>query len=82
MPDQCEMYPIPLRSPLPTIRVPLRNTDADIHLDLQAILDLAYRKGRYHATLNYHDLPEPPLADKDAKWARAIVKKAKRSSSG
>jgi hypothetical protein len=65
-PDQCEVYSLPLRSHLPTLHIPLRNQDKDIHLDLQAIVDLAYRKGRYRATLDYDELPDPPLLDSDA----------------
>jgi hypothetical protein len=77
-PGQCEIYPIPLRSPLPAIGIPLRAKDQDVRLDLQAIVDLAYRKGRYHTTLNYDEPPDPPLAGNDAKWAQANVKKAKK----
>jgi hypothetical protein len=75
-PDQCEVYRAPLRSPLPTIRIPLRSKDKDIRLDLQAIIDLAYRKGRYRASIDYDDSPDPPLPPTEAKWARAVVKKA------
>jgi hypothetical protein len=56
----------------------LREQDLDIRLDLQAILEQAYRKGRYHLTIDYDERPEPPLANEDAKWARALIKKAKR----
>jgi hypothetical protein len=75
---ECEVYPLSLRKPLPALRIPLRTEDKDIHLDLQAIIDLAYRKGRYAATLNYAEPPDPPLAAKDAKWAEAMIKKAKK----
>jgi len=75
-PDSFEIYSLPLRSPLPALRVPLREQDEDIRLDLQALLVQAYRKGRYGATINYQEPPEPPLSGADAKWARAVVKKA------
>jgi hypothetical protein len=77
-PDQCEVYPIPLRSPLPQIKIPLRPKDDDIVLSLQAIVDQAYRKGRYGATLDYSEEPDPPLAGADAKWARGLIKKARK----
>jgi hypothetical protein len=77
-PEQCEVYPIPLRSRLPTIKIPLRRKDKDITLDLQAIVELAYRKGRYHATLDYREPPDPPLPAADAKWAHRMVKKPKK----
>jgi hypothetical protein len=78
MPCRFEVYPVPLRSPLPAIRIPLREQDQDIRLDLQAIVEQAYRKGRYQLTINYNHPPEPPLGEVDARWARALVKKAKR----
>jgi hypothetical protein len=75
-PEQCEVYPAPLRSPLPTVRIPLRAKDKDIRLDLQAIVELAYRKGRYQASIDYHEPPDPPLPPTDTKWAKSVVKKA------
>jgi hypothetical protein len=77
-PRRFEVYPLPLRKPLPGIRIPLRETDHDIGLDLQAILETAYRKGRYQLTIDYDRPPEPPLRGADAKWARSLVKKARK----
>ena len=79
-PRRFEVYPVPLRSPLPAIRIPLRQTDTDVRLDLQAVLDMAYRKGRYHLTVDYSDPPEPPLSGADAKWARTLVKAARKKT--
>jgi hypothetical protein len=75
-PRRFEVYPVPLRKPLPLIGIPLRETDQDIGLDLQAIVETAYRKGRYHLTINYDAPPDPPLRGADAKWARSVIKKA------
>ena len=44
-PSRCELYAVPLRERLPAIRVPLRETDADAPLDLQPLIDQAYRNG-------------------------------------
>lgn len=74
-----EVYPAPLRNPLPGIRIPLREKDEDIRLDLQAIVEQAYRKGRYHLTIDYSEPPDLPLRGEEAKWARTRVKKAKQS---
>jgi hypothetical protein len=76
-PDSHEIYALPIRAALPVIRIPLREHDEEIRLDLQAVLDQAYRKGRYYLTINYKEPPEPPFQGEDAKWAKAIVKKAK-----
>jgi Protein of unknown function (DUF4058) len=78
--QQCEVYPVPLRRPLPAIRIPLRRKDEDARLDLQAVLAQAYRKGRYSLTINYAEPPDPPLTGDDAKWARALVRAARKSS--
>ena len=42
-----EIYAMPLRQPLPNIRVPLRPTDEDAVLRLQELIDDCYRDGRY-----------------------------------
>jgi hypothetical protein len=73
-PGRFEVYPMPLRSPLPVLRIPLRERDKDVQLELQAIVEQAYRKGRYRLTLDYAEPPDPPLPGADAKWARALVK--------
>jgi hypothetical protein len=74
-PGRFELFPISLRQRLPRIRIPLRKTDVDIRLDLQAVLEQAYRKGRYHLTLDYRKPPVPPLGPADAKWAKALIAK-------
>lgn len=71
-----EIYRIPLPDSLPAIRIPLRDTDADVPLDLQAILDLCYRNGRYD-DLDYRKDPDPPLSPSDAAWADALLKDRK-----
>ena len=69
---------MPIRKPLPGLSIPLRETDTDVHLDLQAVLDQAYRKGRYHLTIDYSEPPTPPLKGDDAKWARNLIKAMRR----
>jgi hypothetical protein len=81
-PGQCEVYPVPLRTPLPTINIPLRREEKDVQLNLQALLEQAYRKGRYALTIDYAEPPEPPLIADDAKWARALIRAARKASGG
>ena len=66
--DQYEFYMLPLRERLRSIRIPLRPTDADVVLDLQPLIDLAYRNGAY-ARIDYSQPAEPPLSAEDAAWA-------------
>lgn len=74
VPTKAEVYLISLAQPLPTIKVPLRPTDADVHLDLQALIEQCYRKGRYEVDLDYSRDPEPPLTGSDALWAAELLR--------
>lgn len=68
-----ELYRVPLRERLPTIRIPLRPTDRDVVLDLQRLVDEAYRNGTYEDT-DYRRDPVPPLEPDDAAWADALLR--------
>jgi len=68
-----EVYAVPLREPLPTIRIPLRETDEDVTLALQPLIEQCYRNGRYEG-LDYTASPEPPLDEEDAKWADELLR--------
>ena len=72
-PAAVEIYPVPLRQQLPVVKVPLRKTDADVPLDLQALIDQCYRNGGYDADINYRCAPAPPLAADDEAWADALL---------
>lgn len=66
---QAEVYPMPLSERLPLVKVPLRPDDADVPLDLQALVDKCYLNGAYDGTLNYAAEPDPPLLGADKGWA-------------
>lgn len=68
-----EIYPAPLRERLPVIRVPLREDDADVPLDLQTPLNRAYQSGAYDDT-DYSIDPVPSLGPEDAAWADALLR--------
>ena len=70
---QVEMYRAPLERRLPVIRVPLRQTDEDASLDLQALIDQCYANGRYD-DLDYQADPLPPLNPHDAAWADELLR--------
>jgi hypothetical protein len=75
-PFSVEVYRAPLRERLPIIRVPLRETDEDVPLDLQAALIQAYANGGYDDDLDYDTEPDPRLKPADAKWADALLRSA------
>lgn len=72
-PDRCEMFPASYRFPLPTIPIPLRQQDAEASLNLQALIERAYEKGRYD-DIDYRQEPRPPLPAAEAQWADALLK--------
>jgi hypothetical protein len=72
-PDAAEVYPISIRQPLPTIKIPLRETDKDVHLNLQALIEQCYRNGGYEDT-DYGQQPDPPLDATDQAWADELLR--------
>jgi hypothetical protein len=64
-----EVYPMPLWERLPIINIPLRMDDADVPLDVQALVEQCYRNGAYEGTINYSADPDPPLRGAEADWA-------------
>jgi hypothetical protein len=68
-----EVYPIRLREPLPAIRIPLRPSDADVVLDLQALIDACHERRRYHL-LDYRLALDPSLSPEDAAWAEQLLR--------
>src|SRR5262249_31049866 len=74
VPTKAEVYPIPLSAKLPTVKIPLRPGDADVPLDLQALIEQCYRKGRYEVDLDYRHDPDPPLTGPDAAWVVELLR--------
>jgi hypothetical protein len=73
---QAEYYPISLEKRLPRIKVPLRPTDTDVSLDLQALLDQCYENGGYD-DIDYTADPEPPLPGPAARWVAQLLRRAR-----
>jgi hypothetical protein len=73
-PSRAQVYRISLRERLPAIRIPLRQTDQDVVLDLQPLIDRAYEFGGYERNLDYRKDPQPPLEGGDATWADQLLK--------
>ncbi len=71
-PDLWYVYPMPLRSQLPTIPIPCRPTDKDVPLSLQPLIDQAYRDGG-HDDIDYTKPLREPLSADDAAWASELL---------
>jgi len=67
IPERREVYPCPRRQRLPVIRIPLRATDPDVPLDIQAMVDRCYTTGRDWMLDDTRPL-DPPLGADDAAW--------------
>jgi hypothetical protein len=78
---QAEYYAISLSDRLPTVKVPLRPTDADVPLDLQALLELSYEDGGYD-DIDYTKRPDPPLPPAAARWAAQLLRRTGRRRAG
>lgn len=73
-PSAFEYYRLPLRERLSAIAIPLRQTDADIPLDLQSVLDECCEEGRYIEDIDYREEPEPALSPDESKWADTLLR--------
>lgn len=78
-PKKATAYLIGLRAPLPAIPIPLRQTDADVLLSLQPLIDRVYIAGG-HDDIDYTHPPTPPLAGEDATWAEELLRTSGPSS--
>jgi Protein of unknown function (DUF4058) len=76
-PGSVLVYKASLRERLPIMMIPLRPTDPEALLDIQAVLDLCYRNGGYH-DIDYTVEPEPRLKKADVAWADALLREQGR----
>jgi hypothetical protein len=77
-----EFYPVSLRQPLPTIQIPLRQTDADVALDLQKLIEQCYENGAYDDDIDYRAEADPPLEPNEARWADELLRKSGKRTNG
>src|SRR5262249_54953635 len=70
----CQVYRWTLRQSLPTLPVPLRAPDADLHIDLAAVFATAYERGRFFRRLSYQGPVPAFLRDDNQQWCEAIAR--------
>ena len=70
---EVEAYPAGLRDRLPVVLVPLRASDVDAKLDVQAAFAWAYSAGGFETT-DYAAPVAPPLKGDDVAWAAELLK--------
>ena len=67
-PSRREVYYCPLAEPLPTIRIPLRPTDPDVPLALQALIDRVYKTGRCWHLDHQTNPPGRDWSESESRW--------------
>jgi Protein of unknown function (DUF4058) len=77
-PDRAEVYRVSLRERLPSIRIPLREMDADARLDLQELIEQCYENAGYDVDIDYSLDPLPPLPGDDTAWADQLLREKGR----
>lgn len=69
-----QVWPLPLRQPLPTIPVPLLPSDPDAPLDLQLAVTTCFAAACYDTLLDYTiEPPAPSFSDDDAAWVEQCL---------
>jgi len=71
---ECDVWGIPMSSPLPRVRAHLSGSDPDVILDLQPIFRQVYEDGAFQRVLDYTQPPKVPLSKTDAEWANELLR--------
>lgn len=69
-----DLYPFNLADPIPCFSVPLQADDQEPVVNLQALLNEVYDRSGYDYFIDYHDDPQPPLAEAALAWMDALLK--------
>jgi Protein of unknown function (DUF4058) len=67
-----EVYAWSLRDILPAIRIPLREPDEDFVLNLAAVYEETFTKGRYQRNLRYDRTLAVPVSSEVSEWMAAL----------
>lgn len=73
----CQVYHWTLRQPLPTLPVPLRHADPDIQIDLGAVFDTVYERGKFFRRITYQRPTLDYVGEADQLWIERILSDAK-----
>jgi hypothetical protein len=68
-----QLYAFSVRQEIPSFPVPLKTGEEEPILNLQAVLDNIYERGRYHLAIDYAKPAQPPLAEEDKDWANGLI---------
>jgi len=72
-----QVWPLPLRLPLPAVPVPLLPPDPDVPLDMQAAVQACFNLVGYERLLDYTNPPPlPECTTEDAAWVDEVLRAA------
>jgi hypothetical protein len=69
----CQVYSWKLPDQLPTLPVPLRAPDADLLIDLAAVFNTAYDRGRFQRRIDYNRLTPSHLNLTELSWVKSLI---------
>ncbi len=70
----CQVYHWMLPDRLPTLPVPLRAPDPDLLIDLAAVFNTAYERGRFQRRIDYRGAAPGHLNAAELTWAKSLLK--------
>src|SRR5262249_44432312 len=71
----CQVYAWTVQQRLPPIPIPLADSDPDVWIDLQAVFNTTFDRGRYARSIDYSAPPPPSLAPPDRDWVAQQAQK-------
>ncbi|MBI4607337.1 MAG: DUF4058 family protein [Planctomycetes bacterium] len=75
---RAQLHAFGLRDPIPVFRLPLLPGQAELEVALGGILHGLYERLGYDVRIDCSRPPVPPLAARDAEWARRLIRAARR----
>ena len=71
--EKCDVYAWGLRDRLPTVHIPLKAPDEDVAIDLAAVFDTTYDRGRYARAIDYKKSRPVELTEEHQTWASGLL---------
>ena len=71
-----DVWPIAFHEPLPMLPIPLKRGDAEVRLNLQAVVDELYDLIGFERVIDYSGPPDISLPFEIKKWADELLRKA------
>jgi hypothetical protein len=75
-----DLHYFSIRTPIPTVSIPLLPGDAEPSLELNEIMHALYERASYDLSIDYQQPPMPRLRKDDSLWAATILARTADSS--